>query len=575
MKKVQYLILVALLAMSATVANACTNFLIGKKASVDGSTMISYAADSYWLFGSLVHYPAAVHQSGVMRDVYEWDTNKYLGQIKEAPRTYNVIGNINEYQVAIGETTFTGREELIDTTGIIDYGSLIYIALQRSRTAREAIRIMTDLVAEYGYYSSGESFSIADPNEIWIMEMIGKGVGNKGAVWVARLIPSDCVSAHANQARITTFPTEKTSKYSISSRHINRINDTTINVVYAEDVISFARSKGYYKGADKDFSFSDTYNPLDFGGIRFCEARVWSFFNKINGDMKRHLPYINGEVKERMPLWVKPNRKISVNDMKNFMRDHYEGTPLDMTTGMGSGAWGTPYRNTPLTYKAKNGKEYYHERPIATQQTGFSFVAQMRDWLPNHVGGILWFGVDDATVTCYVPMYCGMKSVPECFSENNGSLLDISWTSAFWINNWLGSMVYARYSRLIPYVKAEQEKWDNYFVNEIKAIDERGRELIAIPDERAIDNMITNFSCKQAEKATAAWKKMAEFLFVKFLDDAEKGTDEKGKFLRSNGNIPAKVIREGYPQDYIEKELVKPNPERFRLKTQEEMDKRK
>lgn len=575
MKKVQYLILVALLAMSATVANACTNFLIGKKASVDGSTMISYAADSYWLFGSLVHYPAAVHQSGVMRDVYEWDTNKYLGQIKEAPRTYNVIGNINEYQVAIGETTFTGREELIDTTGIIDYGSLIYIALQRSRTAREAIRIMTDLVAEYGYYSSGESFSIADPNEIWIMEMIGKGVGNKGAVWVARLIPSDCVSAHANQARITTFPTEKTSKHSISSRHINRINDTTINVVYAEDVISFARSKGYYKGADKDFSFSDTYNPLDFGGIRFCEARVWSFFNKINGDMKRHLPYINGEVKERMPLWVKPNRKISVNDMKNFMRDHYEGTPLDMTTGMGSGAWGTPYRNTPLTYKAKNGKEYYHERPIATQQTGFSFVAQMRDWLPNHVGGILWFGVDDATVTCYVPMYCGMKSVPECFSENNGSLLDISWTSAFWINNWLGSMVYARYSRLIPYVKAEQEKWDNYFVNEIKAIDERGRELIAIPDERAIDNMITNFSCKQAEKATAAWKKMAEFLFVKFLDDAEKSTDEKGKFLRSNGNIPAKVIREGYPQDYIEKELVKPNPERFRLKTQEEMDKRK
>lgn len=575
MKKVQYLILVALLAMSATVANACTNFLIGKKASVDGSTMISYAADSYWLFGSLVHYPAAVHQSGVMRDVYEWDTNKYLGQIKEAPRTYNVIGNINEYQVAIGETTFTGREELIDTTGIIDYGSLIYIALQRSRTAREAIRIMTDLVAEYGYYSSGESFSIADPNEIWIMEMIGKGVGNKGAVWVARLIPSDCVSAHANQARITTFPTEKTSKHSISSRHINRINDTTINVVYAEDVISFARSKGYYKGADKDFSFSDTYNPLDFGGIRFCEARVWSFFNKINGDMKRHLPYINGEVKERMPLWVKPNRKISVNDMKNFMRDHYEGTPLDMTTGMGSGAWGTPYRNTPLTYKAKNGKEYYHERPIATQQTGFSFVAQMRDWLPNHVGGILWFGVDDATVTCYVPMYCGMKSVPECFSENNGSLLDISWTSAFWINNWLGSMVYARYSRLIPYVKAEQEKWDNYFVNEIKAIDERGRELIAIPDERAIDNMITNFSCKQAEKATAAWKKMAEFLFVKFLDDAEKGTDEKGKFLRSNGNIPAKVFREGYPQDYIEKELVKPNPERFRLKTQEEMDKRK
>lgn len=575
MKKVQYLILVAILCLGATAANACTNFLVGKKASADGSTMISYAADSYWLFGSLTHYPAAVHQPGVMRDVYEWDTNKYLGQIKEAPRTYNVVGNINEYQVAIGETTFTGREELIDTTGIIDYGSLIYIALQRSRTAREAIRIMTDLVAEYGYYSSGESFSIADPNEIWIMEMIGKGVGNKGAVWVARLIPSDCVAAHANQARITTFPTEKTSKHSISSRHMNRINDTTINCVYAEDVISFARAKGYFKGADKDFSFSDTYNPLDWGGIRFCEARVWSFFNKVSSDAHRYLPYINGEVKERMPLWIKPNRKISVTDMKNFMRDHYEGTPLDMTTGMGSGAFGSPYRNTPLTYTAKNGKEYYHERPVATQQTGFSFVAQMRDWLPDHVGGILWFGVDDATVSCYVPMYCGMKSVPECFSENNGSLLDLSWTSAFWINNWLGQMVYARYSRLIPYVKAEQDKWDAYFLNEIKAVDEKGRELIAVPDIRAIDNMITNFSCKQAEKATKAWKQMAEKLFVQFLDDAEKGTDENGKFLRSNGNIPAKVVRPGYPQDYIEKELVKPNPERFRSKTQQEMDNRK
>lgn len=575
MKKVQYLILVAILCLGATAANACTNFLVGKKASADGSTMISYAADSYWLFGSLTHYPAAVHQPGVMRDVYEWDTNKYLGQIKEAPRTYNVVGNINEYQVAIGETTFTGREELIDTTGIIDYGSLIYIALQRSRTAREAIRIMTDLVAEYGYYSSGESFSIADPNEIWIMEMIGKGVGNKGAVWVARLIPSDCVAAHANQARITTFPTEKTSKHSISSRHMNRINDTTINCVYAEDVISFARAKGYFKGADKDFSFSDTYNPLDWGGIRFCEARVWSFFNKVSSDAHRYLPYINGEVKERMPLWIKPNRKISVTDMKNFMRDHYEGTPLDMTTGMGSGAFGSPYRNTPLTYTAKNGKEYYHERPVATQQTGFSFVAQMRDWLPDHVGGILWFGVDDATVSCYVPMYCGMKSVPECFSENNGSLLDLSWTSAFWINNWLGQMVYARYSRLIPYVKAEQDKWDAYFLNEIKAVDEKGRELIAVPDIRAIDNMITNFSCKQAEKATKAWKQMAEKLFVQFLDDAEKGTDENGKFLRSNGNIPAKVVRPGYPQEYIEKELVKPNSERFRSKTQQEMDNRK
>lgn len=573
MRKLHSMLLLAGLLLGIMPAFACTNFLVGKNASTDGSTMISYAADSYWLFGALTTYPATDYPEGSMRDVYEWDTGKYLGKIKEVRHTYSVIGNMNEHQVSIGETTYTGIESLIDTTGLIDYGSLMFIALQRSKTAREAIKTMVELVAEYGYCSSGESFSIADPNEIWIMEMIGKGPGQKGAVWVARRIPDDCVSAHANQARITTFPCEKDSKNSISSRHLKRIFDPKVTVVYAEDVVTVARAHNLYNGTDGDFSFSDTYNPLDFGGIRFCEARVWSFFRQVNPSMDTYISYINGETKERMPLWIKPVHKVSVRDMKHYMRDHYEGTPLDMTIGMGAGPFHSPYRNTPLSYK-HNGVEYYHERPVATQQTGFSFVAQMRSWLPDHVGGIFWFGVDDASISIYVPLYCGITRTPQCFDPKNGSLLDLSWTSAFWINNWVGSMVYNRYDRLIPTIKEMQNTWDTSFETSSQQIDAQAKQLAATNPNGA-DKMLTDYSVKQAQDATAAWKAMGEKLFVQNLDDAVKGTDTNGNFLRDNGNIPAKVTRPGYNEEYIEKELVKPDPERFRLKTQEEMARRK
>ena len=356
---------------------SCTNFLVGKSASIDGSTMISYNADSYFLFGALYYRPAATYPAGTMLDIHDWDSGKYLGKIKQVESTYSVVGNMNEHQLCIGETTFGGLHELIDTTAIIDYGSLIYITLQRAKTAREAIKVMTDLVAEYGYYSEGESFSIADPNEVWILEMTGKGTNNKGAVWVAQRIPDDCVSAHANQARITTFP-----------------YDDKNNCLYSEDVIAFAREKGYFKGKNKDFSFSDTYAPLDYGALRFCEARVWSFFRKVNPEMDKYISYIKGDSLQRMPLWIKPTAKLSAQKLKDYMRDQYEGTEFDMSKGIAAGPFGSKLRCSPLTFTV-DSVEYGHERPTATQQTGFTFVAQMRNWLPDYIGGILWFGVDD------------------------------------------------------------------------------------------------------------------------------------------------------------------------------------
>ena len=388
--------------LMAAVANtfACTNLIVGKNASADGSTIVSYSADSYGLFGELYHYPAATYPKGTMLKVYEWDTGKYLGEIEQARQTYNVVGNMNEYQVTIGETTFGGRPELADSTGIIDYGSLIYIGLQRSRTAREAIKIMTDLVQQYGYYSEGESFTIADPNEIWIMEMIGKGPGIRGAVWVAVRVPDDCISAHANQSRIHQFD----------------MNDKE-NCMYSPDVVSFAREKGYFNGVNKDFSFSLAYAPLDFGARRFCEARVWSYFNKFTDNGKDYLPYIEGKTNTPMPLFVKPKHKLSVQDVKDMMRDHYEGTPLDISNDFGAGPYKTPYRLSPLNFKV-DGQEYFNERPISTQQSGFVFVAQMRAHKPDPIGGVLWFGVDDANMAVFTPVYCCATKVPDVISCN-------------------------------------------------------------------------------------------------------------------------------------------------------------
>lgn len=529
---------------------ACTNFLVGKKATTDGSTFISYSADSYYLFGALYHYPAAVHPAGTMLDIYEWDTGKYLGQIKQAPQTYNVIGNINEHQVAIGETTFGGRNEQIDTTGIMDYGSLMYIALQRSRNAREAIKVITGLVAEYGYYSSGESMSIADPNEVWILEIIGKGAGNKGAVWVAQRLPDDCISAHANQARITTIP----------------FNDKE-NCMYSPDVVSFAREKGYFTGKDSEFSFSDVYNPLDYSGLRICEARVWSFFKNVNKEMNHYVTYVKGETKERMPLWVKPDRKLSVNDLKAFMRDQYEGTEFDMTKGVAAGTFGSKLRHSPLTFKVDD-VEYGHERPIATQQTGFSFVAQLRSWMPDYIGGILWFGMDDAASTVYVPIFCSTNKVPWCFNEKNGSLLDYSPTSAFWTFNLVSNFAYGKYMPMMQDIKKKQKELETAFEKELPELEAK---VTAMPEIQA-RNYLTDYSVNASEATNSAWRQLSEFLLVKFLDGNIK-KEENGKFVKNEYGLPPTIIRAGYPEE-IQREMVKENPG-LRQKSQEELDKRK
>ncbi|MFA5046263.1 MAG: C69 family dipeptidase, partial [Paludibacter sp.] len=531
---------------TATTLFACTNFLVGKAATTDGSTFITYSADSYFLFGALYHYPAATYQPGTMLDIHDWDTGKYLGKIKQVEKTYSVIGNMNEYQVSIGETTFGGRPELVDTTAIMDYGSLMYIALQRSKSAREAIKVMTDLVAEYGYNSEGESFSIGDPNEVWIMEMIGKGPDNKGAVWVAERIPDDCVSAHANQARITTFP-----------------YDNKDNCLYSEDVIAFAREKGYFKGKNKDFSFSDTYAPLDYGALRYCEARVWSFFRKIDPTMDKYITYVKGETKERMPLWVRPTVKLNAQKLKDYMRDQYEGTEFDMTKGVGAGPFGSKLRCSPLTFKV-DSIEYGHDRPIATQQTGFTFVAQMRNWLPNYIGGLLWFGVDDAATGLYVPMYCGINAVPECFRQDNGSLLEYSSTSAFWTFNWVANYAYSKYSYMYPDIKKVQEKWESDFNALVPAID----KLTVGMNETDARIFLTDFSLQQAEKSTAAWKKLGEYLLVKYMDGNIK-KEKDGKFLQNEYKIPPGIIRAGYPEEFL-RQMVKENPG-LRVLTEEEM----
>ncbi|MBN9302781.1 MULTISPECIES: dipeptidase [Dysgonomonas] len=523
---------------------ACTNFLVGKYASVDGSTMITYSADSYALYGELYHWPAKKYSQGEMLKVYEWDSGKYLGEIAQASQTYNVVGNMNEYQVTIGETTFGGREELADPDGIIDYGSLIYIALQRAKTAREAIKIMTDLVAEYGYYSGGESFSIGDPNEIWVLEMIGKGKGNKGAVWVAVRIPDDCISAHANQSRIHQFPLKDPK-----------------NCLYSKDVISFAREKGYYTGKDEDFSFSKVYNPLDFGGQRFCEARVWSFFNKCNKDMAKFVTYAQGKTQEPMPLYIKPDKKLSLADIQGMMRDHYEGTELDWTNDIGAGPFKSPYRWAPLTWKV-DSVEYCNERPIATQQSGFVFTSQMRSWLPNSIGGVLWFGTDDAAQTVFTPMYCSVTEVPECYREGNGDLYTFSWTSSFWIQNWVSNMVYNKYDYMHPDLKKVQDELEGKFLAEQNSTEKEALELYKKSPEQAVQ-FLTKYSEKQAQYAFEKWKKLGEFLVIKYMDGVVR-KEKDGEFIRNEHGKPSSPQRVGYPKDFYER-VVKETGDKYKV----------
>ncbi len=543
--KLSFIVLIAISIFSPNKINACTNFLITKNASADGSTMISYAADSHDLFGELYYWKGQDWPEGAMLDVHEWDTGKYLGQIKQVAKTYTVIGNMNENQVTIGETTFGGRHELVDTTGIIDYGSLIYIALQRSRSAREAIKIMTDLVDEYGYYSSGESFSIADPNEVWIMEMIGKGVGNKGAVWVARKIPDGMVSGHANQARITTFPLKDEE-----------------NCLFSKDVISFAREKGYFDGKNKDFSFADAYAPLDYGALRFCEARVWSGFRIMNPEVEKYEGYVKGESSERLPLWIKPANKVSYRDLQNIMRDHFEGTSMDMTQDIGAGPFKLPYRFRPLTWEVE-GEEYFNERAIATQQTGFSFIAQMRNWLPNAIGGVLWFGVDDAASTVYVPMYCGINNVPHEYEVGNGNLLEFSWTSAFWIFNWVSNQAYARYDFMIEDIKKLQKELEDKFENNQQAVELAARNLYDL-DPQLAKNYLTDYSLNQSSITVGKWKKLGEFLMVKYLD-GNLHREKDGKFLHNEHGNPAHAEFPGYDKDYYKK-VVNETGDKLKMK---------
>ena len=526
---------------------ACTNFIVGKNASADGSVIVSYSADSYGLFGFLCHYPAAVHPAGAMRDIYEWDTGKYLGQIKEAKQTYNVIGNTNEFQVTIGETTFGGRPELVDSTGIMDYGSLIYVALQRSRTAKEAIKVMTDLVKEYGYYSSGESFSIADPNEAWIMEMIGKGPGVKGAVWVAVRIPDDCIAAHANQSRI--------HKFNMSDKE---------NCLYAPDVVSFAREKGYFSGKNTDFSFADAYCPLTFDNVRFCEARVWSFYNMFSKSTgQTYLPYVQGESKEPMPLYVKPDRKVSVRDIQHAMRDHYEGTPLDITKDCGAGAFEMPYRLSPLTFKV-DGKDYFNERPISTQQSGFVFVSQMRSTMPDMVGGVLWFGLDDANMTVFTPVYCNTDRVPAPYAEGNGDCVTFSWDSAFWIYNWVADMIRPRYSLMVGDMRSVQNSLEDMYANAQKGIESAALKLYQEDPQKAKE-FLTNYTDMAARTALDSWKKLGEFLIVRYNDGAVKRV-KNGKLVRPETGNSAPLDRPGYSEEFLKK-LVEETGDRYLMKT--------
>ncbi|RNC64689.1 C69 family dipeptidase [Proteiniphilum sp. X52] len=522
----------------------CTNLLVGKKASTDGSTLISYAADSYALYGELYHWPARQYSPGEMLKVYEWDTGKYLGEIPQALQTYNVIGNMNEHQLAIGETTFGGRSELSDSTGIMDYGSLIYITLQRAKNAREAISVMTGLVNEHGYHSSGESFSIADPEEVWVMEMIGKGPGNKGAVWVAVRIPDDCVSAHANQARIQQFP----------------LNDPD-NCIYSPDVISFAREKGYFEGNDTDFSFAKAYAPLDFGALRYCEARVWSFFNKVNKDMARYVTYAQGKTTDPMPLYIKPDRKLSAQDIQEMMRDHYEGTELDWRFDVGAGPFNSPYRWSPLSFEV-DSVEYCNERPIATQQTAFSFVAQMRSWLPDEIGGILWFGIDDAAQTVYYPFYCGHTETPPEMTAGNGDLLTFSWTSAFWIHNWVSNMAYTRYSDMSVDMKKVQSKLENQFRTAQPEVEQEAARLREQSPSQAVQ-YLTQYTNSLVKEGVTEWKKLGEYLMVKYVDGVIK-REENGQFKRNPYGKPASPLRPGYSNEYYRK-IVDQTGEKYKV----------
>ena len=555
-------------------SEACTNVIVTRGASADGSCLVSYAADSHWLYGELYFKPQADWATGSKLKVYDWDSGKYLGEIEQVPHTYKTIGNMNEHQLIIAETTFGGRHGLNNPDAIMDYGSLIYITLQRARTAREAIRLMDELTQKYGYYSEGESFSIADKEEAWIMEMVGKGA-EKGSVWVARRIPDGYVSGHANQSRITTFPL-----------------DDPDNCLYSKDVISFARKMGWFDGKDEEFSFRDAYCPLDFGGLRGCEARVWSAFNilgkgkfayedggsLVEKDSYDYVDYAMGHnPANNMPLWIKPAGKVSVKDVADVMRDHYEGTPMDMTQDIGAGGNALPYRWRPMGF-TYDGKEYTNERAIATQQTAFWFVGQSRGNYPDVLGGIIWFGTDDAATSYVTPIYTNSEIVPECFREGNGDMLTYSSTSSFWLNNRVANACYKMYNYMAPFVREHIDRFENSQISEgVPQTDAKALELYNDIAEKEmkkqsrknpgydpmtdtgdaflqVKQYLTSYSVSTADAIFSAWKKMEETLLVKFIDGNVKAQNEDGTFVHSpeSEGIPDGLTQPGYTEYWKE-----------------------
>ncbi len=542
---------IALLVAGMQIGMACTNIIVGKKASKDGSVFVSYSADSYGAFGVMQHFAAGTHPKGTKRIVRDWEMNKYLGEIDEAPVTYNVVGNMNEHQLTIAETTFGGREEMVDTTGIIDYGSLIYITLQRAKTAREAIKIMDQLVQKYGYCSEGETFSIADPNEAFIMEMVGKGPGGHGAVWVAVRIPDDAVCCHANQSRIHQF-----------------MKLPKDQVLYSKDVISLARKMKLFDGKDEDFDFANTYCPLDFGGARYCEARVWAVYNRFTDGMAQYLGYASGhDLKaEPLPLYINPKQLVSFDDIMLAMGDHYDGTELDMTKDSGAGAYLSPYRPRPLAWEL-DGQKYFNERPVGTQQSSFSFISQMRSYLPNPVGGILWFANDDAHTAPYTPVYCCATEVPACYTLKYANAVKFSLKSAFWVQNWVSNMVYPRYSSLYPDVqKAMTELHDKHFAAQ-PDVEAKAKQLFDSNPESAVA-YLTEYSNGRADEMMERWIELGWYLVVKYNDLVEKVDLPDGGFeVSSDGNdtIMAKVKSPGYPVA-VRKKIVEETGEKFRVK---------
>ncbi len=539
-------ILVAAALLPEQNVNACTNFLISKGATKDGSVMITYSADSHVLYGELYFWPARNWPAGSMTDIYEWDSGKYLGKIPQVSRTYSVVGNMNEHQLSIGETTYGGREELIDPDGIIDYGSLIYLSLQRAKSAREAIVLFSDLLSEWGYASTGESFSIADKNEAWILELIGKGPGKKGAVWVARRIPDGYISGHANQPRITTFPLSD-GKTSITSRELDKIFNQEVETVYAWDVIDVARSYGWFNGKDDEFSFCDAYAPLNFSGARFCEARVWAGFNAVNSQMGQYLDYAMGEnLNNRMPLWIKPDHKLEPRDVMSMMRNYYQDSPMDMTKDVGAGPYGSTVRWRPMEWEV-DGVKYIHERAISTQQTGFSFVAQSRSWLPDPVGGIFWFGVDDTYYTVYNPIYCGITDVPEAYAVGNGDMMTFSDDAAFWVFNQVTNFAYTRTRLLIGDLQKKQSELENRYFAETSEVDRIAAGLFEKKPSKAI-KYLTDYSVRTGNNTVAEWKELYRFLFTKYVDGNVK---EARPVPAGYKYYTPSVSQPGYGEDWL------------------------